>query len=219
MIDFPPVYIVTIKELEYRRPMTQAQFDLYGIKPIWVEGLNAVHLGIRSGVPHEYQKDGTPLFIHPKVLSIAMNHFLTLQRALSDGAEEFFIMEDDVVLSEGFRDKWERISKVVPDDIEVIQCAISCWEDKTKKMLNEHLCHYYYPFNAACNWWRKSGAQFAVQRFPPLGSPADVILADRIYPFIGHANTVLRIASEHSRMGARGKWPQTYLKPNEDPVK
>jgi GR25 family glycosyltransferase involved in LPS biosynthesis len=212
MKDFPPIYIVTIAELAYRRSKTEDQFTRLGLKPIWVEGINAMRLGIKSFIPHELCRDNTPIYVHPTVLSIGINHYLTLMQALQEGAPEFFIMEDDVLLQGDFVQEWKAIRKSIPDaGIDIVQCTISGYEDKPHERLNEHLCHYFYPFSANCNWWRRTGAQFAFEHFTPISSPADVILATRVYPFIGHAVTVKRLAQDRNLTGLQTRWPSTYI--------
>lgn len=210
MAEFPPIYCMTLRDYFFRRTATQKQFNEHGLEVTWVEGINGTSAGIRPAVAHDYHDDGTPIYIHPKVLAICLSHVWVLQWAIAKGEQEFFIMEDDIVLCEGFKEKWATVRKHIPEDIQVVQCAVTCHEDKPTEPINEYIEHRYYPFCCTCNWWRKSGAEAALQTMQPFNSPCDVIYADRVFPFIGHAVTKEPLAWDHSVMGASGKWPSSY---------
>lgn len=209
MSDLPPTYVITLREFPHRRKATQTHFDESGIRVKWVYGINGSAAGIRSAFPHDYKDDGSAIFIHPKVLAVCLSQVFVLQMALLEGHDEFFVMEDDVVLCDGFKEKWLALRKSLPQDIDVIQCAVTCYEDKPACAINQYLEHRNWPFCCTCNWWRRDAAEFALKTVWPLNSPIDIIFADRVFPFLGHAITRERMAYDHSTMGKSGKWPST----------
>jgi len=205
----PPIYVITLREDSYRRVETQKHFDAQGLMVSWVQGVNGVAAGIASIVPHDSDLTGQRKYVHPTVLGTTISHLFALELALLHGAEEFFIMEDDVVLCDGFKDKWPVTRAAVPDDVDVIQLAVTSAEDKPSSPINDLLEHRYYPFCTTCNWWRRSAAEFAVKVLRPFNSPIDIMLMQRVYPFVGHAITIKPMAWDHSYHAKDGKWPRS----------
>jgi GR25 family glycosyltransferase involved in LPS biosynthesis len=209
MSDFPPIYIITLREDLHRRRETQKHFDSQGLTPVWFNGINGVAAGIASVVPHDSDLSGQRKYIHPSVVGTTISHLFALERGLMSGEGEFFIMEDDVVLCEDFRNSWEKARECIPDDIEVVQLAVTVPEDKPSSPINDIIEHRYYPFCTTCNWWRRSAAEFAVKVLRPFNSPVDIMLMQRVYPFVGHAITIDPMAWDHSYHSKGGKWPRS----------
>ena len=211
MADFPTIYAITLREQFYRRRETERHLKEHGLEAQWVYGINGMAAGLRPSVAHDYQNDGTPIFAHHSVLAIALSHVIVLQWALNQGKDEFFIVEDDVVLCDGFKKAWLAGRQQIPDDIGVVQVAAVCTEDKPPIPINDFIEHRNWPFCAACNWWRKDTADFALKVLFPLNSPIDIIYAARVFPFVGHAITKERLAYDHSALAKSGKWPSSTL--------
>jgi len=209
--DFPPIYGITLREQFYRRQITEKHLTERGLQAQWIYGFNGATTGLRASVAHEYKPDGTPIYMHPSVLAVALSHVFALQWACMQGSDEFFIVEDDVVLCDKFKDKWLELRTHVPNEIGVIQAAVACWEDKPAIGINEFLEHRHWPFCAACNWWRRDTAELAQKVIFPLNSPIDILYTSRVFPFVGHAITKERLAYDHSLLARSGKWPSASV--------
>lgn len=220
MSDFPPIFVITLREDFYRQRETQKHFDALGLKPVWFYGLNGLLAGIEPIVPHAVDHQGLKHFIHSSRIGNAVSHVFALERGLSTDEPEFFVMEDDVVLCDNFREEWANVRATIPDDIDVVQLAVTASSDKPSKPINEFIEHRYYPFCTTCTWWRRSGAEFAVKVMRPFNSPVDIMFMQRVYPFIGHAITIEPMAWDHSQHGKNGKWPGiiSHVDPEPDGV-
>lgn len=194
----PIIFAICLRELPHHRVEAQKMFDRHTLPVTWIEGINGLNAGIRAIAPHDIMPDGNGVHVHPSVICTCISHVMALTYALMSGAKEFFIMEDDVELIDGFEDKWSKVMASKPKDIKVIQCCAVCVDDKPMRPINEFLEHRYYPFSSVCTWWTREAAEFAVRNIAPFSSPLDIIMALRVFPFLGHAITKERLAWDHS---------------------
>lgn len=207
MPDFPPVYCLTIREQPYRRHLTDAHLLERGIQAKWVNGIYGPTSGLAPRLGHTFMANGKEEYMHPNLVACVLSHLFGLEMGLADGCDEFFVMEDDVCLEANFKLDWVTNRSLVPNTIDVVQCAIIASEDKPQEPINEFLAHCYYPFCSACNWWRRRGAELAVRNMKPINSPVDIMFMDRVFPFLGHAITTARLAWDHSGSGRTDQWP------------
>lgn len=194
------IFAICLREFPHHRVETQKMFDKQSLPVTWVEGLNGVNSGIRAIAPHDIGAKGEELHAHPSVVCICVSHVMALTFALLSGSKQFFIMEDDVELVEGFDKKWAKVMATKPPNIKVIQCCTVCSEDKAMVPINDFLEHRYYPFSSVCTWWTREAAEFAVRSIAPFNSPLDIIMALRVFPFLGHAITKERLACDRSTL-------------------
>ena len=209
MKDFPPIYVITLREMEYRRVATQKHFERLGLYPQWFYGLNGQAAMLAPIVPHDRQNDGSYIYSHPSRIGNAVSHIFALERGISE-AEEFFIMEDDVVLRDDFPNEWRFIRKHLPASIDVVQLATTHADNELKVPINEFFEHCCYPFCTACNWWSREGAMKTVKMLRPINTHIDVMMIQRVFPFLQHAITTKPIAWDHSCAGKDGRWPSAF---------
>lgn len=207
MPDFPPVLVLNVREHAHRKRHTAAMFERQGIVPRWVDGVNGHTIGLVAAYPHDWDSNGKREYLHPGRIGNCLSQVIAHKIANYCGYDEFFIMEDDVVLADNFQDEWAKVRISMPDGIQVVQCAYNCHEDKEQEPINEHLEHRYHPFCSTCNWWSKAGSDIALRIMYPINSPVDILYAQKVFPFCNHAITIPQLAWDHSGWGKEGKWP------------
>ncbi len=184
-----PWYVITLADEPWKLPRTLAHLKEHGIEPTVVHGINGQLAGLRPMVPHEMLTDGTYQFMHPAQVGCVLSHIIALSVGIANGAEQFVIAEDDVVLCANFAERFDAKLKDLPEDTGILQMQ-----------------HINGQFGTACILWKREAAQRALQMLRPLDSPFDIILIRKVYPFISHVTAEPPLARERT---ATGEWPSS----------
>lgn len=202
----PPVYCVTLAEEPWKEKSVSEQFKAHGISAKFVYGFSGVTIGLRPTNPYTYDDKGNPIYVHQSQLGCLLSHLLALKMAISEGASEFIICEDDVKLGTGFVQHFNTFRSLLPKDANIAQLEYIGWEDKPKEIINSRVAKVQYPFCTACIWWKKDAAQLAVRTLKPMDRPYDIALIQRVYPFLNHYVAMPALAGQKS---ITGEWPSS----------
>lgn len=219
MSDFPPVFCLTLAEEPWKEASVREHFKERGIGAIVYHGFHGMLIGLRPTNPFQFDRDGTPEFIHIAQAGCAVSHIAMLKMAIATEATEFICCEDDVDLVEGFKDKWIEVRNDMPSDIDVVQ--IEYIRNQWNKKVGENYQPVPMPFTeiskglAKCagfghcsgaTWWRSSAAVKAVTLARPIDGPWDIMLMRKVYPYCNHALCDPPLATQKS---AHGLWPSS----------
>lgn len=200
----PPVFCVSLMEEPWKRTKAMLHFKERGICPTFVDGVQGVTIGLRATNPYDYDQHGSPLYAHISQLGCALSHRIALSVAIAHGAPEFIICEDDVLLPDNFVGLYLSFRTALPPDAEVAQLEYSGADDKPQIPVNERVKQVFYPFCAACIWWTRSAAKRALSLMRPFDRPYDILLVQRVYPFLNHYVPAHPIAGQRS---SQAEWP------------
>ena len=202
----PSFFVVTLAEEPWKAAKCQERFHTLDIAPVFVEGSQGVTLGLRATNPYDYDQHGSPLFMHLSQIGCVLSHRLALSVAVASCASEFIICEDDVKLPPDFVQMFQVFREALPGDAEVAQLDYRGAADKDTSPVNDRVSHIYYPFCASCIWWTRKAAQQALILLKPVDRPYDVMLIQRVFPFLNHYVPAAPIASELSSLQ---QWPSS----------
>lgn len=204
--SLPALFVITLAEEPWKRERASAHFKALELSPLFIEGSQGITLGLRATNPYDYDKHGSPLFMHISQIGCVMSHRLALSVAIASGAPEFIICEDDVRLPENFITTFNHFRDALPDDADVAQLDYRGEADKPTFPVNDRVQRICYPFCASCIWWQRSAAQKALILLKPIDQPYDTMLIQRVFPFLNHYVPTAPIASEKSSLR---EWPSS----------
>lgn len=204
--SLPAIFVVTLAEEPWKAVKAREHFHKLGLSPLLVEGSQGITLGLRATNPYDYDQHGSALFMHISQIGCVISHRLALSVAIASGAPEFIICEDDVRLPENFKLTFRQFRAALPEDAEVVQLDYRGGGDKDTLPVNDRVQHIYYPFCSSCIWWKRSAAQQALILLKPVDRPYDVMLIQRVFPFLNHYVPTAPIASELSSLK---EWPSS----------
>lgn len=202
-MTFPPIYCITLREEPWKQRWAENHFYELGFSAdttFFVPGVQGVTIGLKATNPYEFKDDGTGVFLHPASLGCIVSHRMALGAAYASGAEEFIICEDDVEFDKDIVAKWPAWKAALPSDANVVQLEHCTSEDKAKVSHGPVSTCYPYPFCSACIWWTREAAALALSLMRPLDRPYDILLIERVYPFLKHyiaEPTLARQKSNH----------------------
>jgi GR25 family glycosyltransferase involved in LPS biosynthesis len=203
-----PSICIYLPEQSLRMEETKSHFDAQGIKPCWFPGFNGSLIGFTASHPHDHDALGRAQYMHPVQLSLALSHIAALSMAVAIGWEEWIIFEDDAILVDEFEKKFVVIRSTIPEHIGCVQLEHMDSAKKNKKGEPDPTEHKLvigkYPFCCAAIWWRLSAAKEALRLLRPVNSPFDIMLINRVYPFIGHAAVNPPLVTQRTQ--TTGEW-------------
>lgn len=208
----PPFYVISQDDEPWKMPIALAHLADHGITPKVIHGVNGHLIALRPVNPHEVLRTGAYDYMHPSQVGCVIAHLTALTCACADDVPEFIVAEDDVVLVDGFVDRWAK-ARYDLGAADVAQLEHLSAEAYHGTPLNDYWAECHYPFGAACIWWRRETALAALRMLRPIDSPYDIMLVRRVYPFVRHVIAWPAMASQRT---ATGGWSSSVSnKPKE----
>ena len=202
----PMVYCITLPEEPWKGRLAERHFIESGIEARFVLGVHGMTIGLKPTNPFDYLEDGSPRYLHPASIGCLLSHRIALTVAIAEGASEFIIVEDDVDFVSDFVERWSAFRDSLPEDADVVQLEYCCHEDKpTEPHPTAPVARCYYPFCAACIWWRRDAAIEALALLRPIDRSYDIMLIQRVFPFMSHYIATPSLASQRSNR----TWPSS----------
>lgn len=168
-------YCISLRETPERTARVQAEFEREGVPVTWVWGIFGKAMEIKSETPMH-----SDYFVNRGVTALVLSHHMAWNLAQHDGADEFMVFEDDVVLPENFLAKWAAIRAKVPDEVDGVYLQSCCVDDqKWKQKYRDELWDVRYPLCTAAIWWRQRAIPTLVEHTKPANTPVDILLEQK----------------------------------------
>lgn len=204
MTNFPPVYCITCRQTPDRKVATAKHFSERDISPIWWQGIHGATWGLRTAVCYDRDHPGTNFRIGPGVLGLLLSHWSLWLHLLVSEISEAIICEDDVILEDGFRDKFRDIMRTAPGDWQFIY--IGSLYAQIKKMVSPRLGIPSVPFGTHCYVVKASALPILLETNEIAWGPTDIQIIDRSLPRLNYYAVFPPLADQRS---ARGEWSGT----------
>lgn len=111
---------ITVPELKDERAAAEAHFKERGVAADFIDGIHGVKSGIDSTLPYEYDNPKSGFRVGPKIISLALNHYMTWVACTLLPDETFLILEADAKFPEDWRARLNQMMLDVPSDWDVI---------------------------------------------------------------------------------------------------
>ena len=162
-----------------RTAHAREQFEREGVPVTWVYGIDAISFAIKPALyMHTNTPDGSGYFISPGACALVLSHYMAFRFAERDGAEDFVIFEDDVILPENFLTKLEAIKREVPQDCLAIWLEYCCCDPSRMEKVTANL-RRALPMCTAAVWYRKEALPIVFEAIQPAHAPVDILLKHR----------------------------------------
>jgi GR25 family glycosyltransferase involved in LPS biosynthesis len=137
MNNLPKIFCLTLKDTPKRKEYAENHFKERGLDVIFFEGINAKTFGLKTVIPfmdhilfhNPSWKPGDnppPEFITQGHVGCILSHYMLWKTLSYLPDEEFLIVEDDVVLCEGFKDKLLDYKSRLPNDWKYVFVGHCC---------------------------------------------------------------------------------------------
>lgn len=201
----PPIFCINLPEEPLKRESVLSHFHEHNLSPVFVEGVQGITIGLRATNPYDYDQYGNGLFVHMSQIGCALSHRQALAVAIAHGAPEFIVCEDDVLLLEGFVPRFLSWRTKLPPEADVAQLEYAAC-DLPMVTVEDEVRQMQYPFCTACIWWTREAAKKALVLLKPIDRPYDVMLIQRVFPFLNHYIAFPMLATQRSHVK---EWPSS----------
>ena len=203
-----PIYCITVPDQPWKRAVSQQHFHEMGFPVTFVDAFNGSLLGLKASSPHYINESNDCSWITGPQISCVISHVAIMIMLVAQSCPEFIIIEDDLVVPENWEQRWNQIRSEIPDDIGCVQLEHAFQSGKPNQKVSENLSKIGYPFSSGAIWWKNETAKQAIRMMRPINSPMDVMLMQRVYPFLGHLAVTPTLF--HQRTGDN-TWPSSIF--------
>lgn len=201
-----PIYCITVPDQPWKRAVSEAHFKERGFPVTFVDAFNGSLLGLNSNSPHYTNSEGESSWMTGPQISCVLSHLAVMSVLVGQGVEEFIVIEDDLIVPKNWSDRWNVIRSEIPNDIGCVQLEHCFKTGKPFAQVSSSLAKIGYPFSSGAIWWRKETARQAIRMMRPINSPMDVMLLQRVYPFLGHLAAMPTLFTQRT---GENSWPSS----------
>lgn len=181
-----PIYCITVPDQPWKRAVSEKHFEEMEFLVTFVDAFNGSLLGLQASMPHYINESKENSWITGPQISCVLSHLAIMSVLVAQEHDEFIIIEDDIVVPKDWEKRWTQIRSEIPDNIGCVQLEHAFQSGKPNQKVSDNLSKIGYPFSSGAIWWRKETAKQAIRMMRPINSPMDVMLLQRVYPFLGH---------------------------------
>jgi len=204
-VKFPTTFCISLKSAVKRRETVSNHLKSHGIDFHLFDAINGPRMGLDTRLsylddhPDWKPEDGPTYRIGQGVLGCAMSHYTVwrIMEYLND--DYFFVVEDDVELCEGFKEKLMATIQNLPSDWQFVFVGHCCLDPKMV-MVREGIAHTPHP--PMCNhayMVRKTAVKHLIETNELMYAPIDIQLQKRTLPTISHYSLVPPLAIQNGQ--------------------
>ncbi len=139
MNGIPRTFCVTLRETPKRREEAQKYFDSNNFKVEMFEGVHGQSFGLKTTIPNYSVFPGREYFIPQGAVGCILSHLMLWNILIHLPEEEFLIVEDDIILAEGFEEKFAKVKGELPPDWEICFVGWSPAGNEYAKVSSTHV--------------------------------------------------------------------------------
>jgi len=150
-MNIPKIFCITLKETPHRRAYAEKHFKEHGLEVTFFEGLHAKNFGLNTLIPYLddmpnwYPGDKPPIYIKQGQIGCLLSHFMLWKTLNYLNHDEYLIFEDDVILCDGFKDKFLDYKSQLLDDWQFAYVGHCCFDEKQKIQHTKNIFNSTYP--------------------------------------------------------------------------
>jgi GR25 family glycosyltransferase involved in LPS biosynthesis len=176
----PTCFVIVLKGYPERQEHARQQFEREGVTPTWVYAIEGAKHGVKPLYPMHYEQGpDKPYFITEGMCALILTNYMVVQMADIMGLEEWFVFEDDIILPENFKERYEDIRSQIPDKCKAVWFESCCTDNKDAHQYTKDLYKVKWPLCSAGIWYRRSAIPAVMNAAFPANTPWDIALEQR----------------------------------------
>lgn len=197
-------FCITIPELEGEEVKAKAHFDSVGLAVEFVHGIHGVKSGIDSTLPYEFDNPGSGFKVGPKIISLALNHYMVWTACMVCPEELFLVLESDAKFELDWKEKLNQALLDLPEDWDVLYVGSCNCDGKTF----QHIKGQVYRVNTSdihqtpqCTHailYTKRAIQICLETQRKFYVGVDLALIFHTLPLLNSYVLLPRLASQHN---------------------
>ena len=116
MNAIPRTFCVSLKETPKRKEEAIKYFKQVGLKAEMFDGIHGESFGLKTTIPNYDIIPGREYFIPDGAVGCILSHLMLWNVLINQPEDEFFIIEDDILLCDDFFEKFAKFKLELPED-------------------------------------------------------------------------------------------------------
>lgn len=175
--------------------MAEFEFRKAGIDVEFIYALDGYGLRLQPTVPIF---DDAPKTMAMGHVGLCLSNLMLWKMAWNAGVESFVVFEDDVVLVDGFSDKFQAAYNALPFGWDIVHLGACCTNDKPTARVNQYVTTVRYPLCTHAMMYRRKALPGLIESFGPVSDHIDIHLQQRVLPYVNHFVFDPPLASQRS---------------------
>ena len=204
-MKFPTTFCVSLKSATQRRETVSDHLKSHGIDFYLFDAIHASKMGLDTKLsylddhPNWTPEDGPVYRIGQGVLGCAMSHY-TIWRIMEYLDDDyFFVVEDDVELCDGFKEKLMAKIENLPSDWQFVFVGHCCLEPSFSMVRDGIACSSVPPMCNHAYLVRKTAVKHLIETNKLMYAPIDIQLKKRTLPTIPYYCLVPPLAVQNGQ--------------------
>jgi GR25 family glycosyltransferase involved in LPS biosynthesis len=136
---------LTLPEQPKRLARAKERFAKHGVDVHFVQGINGYACGLKSTHPYEVDSPGSGYVIGEKPIGIYLSHYIMWSVCDAFPDEYFLLLEDDVILTDGFIEKMNQALNHTPKDFDFLFLGSCCTGGEYSRQIIANIYEVHYP--------------------------------------------------------------------------
>jgi GR25 family glycosyltransferase involved in LPS biosynthesis len=202
-MKFPTTFCVSLKRAAERREKVVKHLNERGIEFHLFDAIHASKMGLETRYaylddkPNWQPEDGPPYKISQPVLGCSLSHYVIWRIAQYLPDDYFLIVEDDVYLCEGFKDKLIDVITRLPEDWQYVFVGHCCMGNNFTHVRGNIVASTFAPLCTHAYLVKKSALQHLIDTNEMMYAPIDIQLQKRSLTSISHYSIVPPLATQN----------------------
>jgi len=209
-MKFPTTFCVSLKRAAERREKVVKHLKERGIEFHLFDAIHASKMGLETRYaylddkPNWQPEDGPPYKISQPVLGCSLSHYVIWRIAQYLPDDYFLIVEDDVQLCEGFKEKLIDVITRLPEDWQFVFIGHCCMGNNFVSVRGNIVASTFAPLCTHAYLVKKSALQHLIDTNEMMYAPIDIQLQKRSLTSISHYSIVPPLAIQNGEASTFG---------------
>lgn len=131
MTLFPKIFCLTLKDTPKRKEYAKKHFEIHGLDVEFFEGINNHKFGLVTTIPYlddipNWKPGDYEFYISKGQIGCLLSHYMLWKTLSHLPYEEIIIVEDDVILCDDFKNKFQSFKSQLPNDWQYVFIGYCC---------------------------------------------------------------------------------------------
>lgn len=189
MTTIPRTFCISLRETPKRKEEAIKYFNQVGLKVEMFDGIHGESFGLKTAIPNHSVLPGREYFITSGHVGHLLSHLMLWNVLINQPEDEFFVIEDDVILCDDFFEKFTKSKLELPVDWEMVYVGWLSLEENNVKESPTHISNNIVITKPACTHSylvKKSALKVLIETNQLAWHQLDIQIVERSLPKLHH---------------------------------
>ena len=212
--QLPKTFCITLKDTPERKRITEKHFIDNKLDVIFFNGINGNTFGLKSTIPYmDDDPTGDGFLLKTGQIGCLLSHYMLWQTLWHLPHDEFLILEDDVILTENFKENFIKYKSQLPSDWQYVFVGHCCLppEENQIKISDNIITTNHPPMCTHAYMIRRSAIPVLLDTNHIAWAAVDIQIQKKSLNFLKHYVFIPPLINQQSLMIKQGKLPDSEI--------